>query len=106
MSQREPLIIDAVPERVSREEAHAHAHAGASANADASRASAAHTNASGSSANTVRTRPTWKRVVIGVLALLYVLSPLDLVPDWIPLVGWLDDIGILAWAARQVFFKK
>jgi uncharacterized membrane protein YkvA (DUF1232 family) len=34
------------------------------------------------------------------------LSPLDLVPDWIPLVGWLDDIGVLAWAARQVFFKK
>jgi uncharacterized membrane protein YkvA (DUF1232 family) len=102
MSQRKPLIIDAVPERVSREETRAHAHAGASA--EASRTYNA--NASGSSGNSAKKQPTWKRAVIGVLALLYVLSPLDLVPDWIPLVGWLDDIGLLAWAARQVFFKK
>jgi uncharacterized membrane protein YkvA (DUF1232 family) len=96
-SSREPLIIDAVPERVSREEARAettsHARAG-----DATQSSNA--------APPARKRATWKRAVIGVLALLYVLSPLDLVPDWIPLVGWLDDIGVLAWAARQVFFKK
>jgi uncharacterized membrane protein YkvA (DUF1232 family) len=97
MTQREPLIIDAIPERVSREESNAHTRAGADANTHA------HANAS---AAPTRKRPTWKRVVIGVLALLYVLSPLDLVPDWIPFVGWLDDIGILAWAARQVFFKK
>jgi hypothetical protein len=87
-SSREPLIIDAVPERVSREEARG----------DATQSSNA--------APPARKRATWKRAVIGVLALLYLLSPLDLVPDWIPLVGWLDDIGVLAWAARQVFFKK
>jgi Protein of unknown function (DUF1232) len=50
--------------------------------------------------------PKWKRVLIAVLALLYVLSPLDLIPDVIPIVGWLDDIGVLAWAARQVFFRR
>jgi uncharacterized membrane protein YkvA (DUF1232 family) len=27
---------------------------------------------------------------------LYVLLPTDLVPDIIPLFGWLDDIGVLA----------
>ena len=48
----------------------------------------------------------WKRVIIALLALLYVLSPLDLIPDFIPVIGWLDDLGVLAWAARQVFFAR
>lgn len=39
--------------------------------------------------------PLWKRA-IGILAALYVVSPLDLIPDWIPVVGWLDDVGVLA----------
>lgn len=30
-------------------------------------------------------------VVIFVLAIAYVLSPIDLIPDWIPVVGWVDD---------------
>jgi uncharacterized membrane protein YkvA (DUF1232 family) len=33
--------------------------------------------------------------VVPVLALLYVASPLDLIPDVMPLVGQLDDLGIL-----------
>jgi uncharacterized membrane protein YkvA (DUF1232 family) len=36
----------------------------------------------------------WKKAGI-VLGLLYVISPLDAVPDWFPIVGWLDDIGLL-----------
>lgn len=47
-------------------------------------------------------KETWKRVIIGILAVLYVLSPLDILPDAIPLIGWLDDLGVLAWAARYV----
>ncbi len=98
MNTREPIIIDATPERVSREDARASAsdtNAGTRANAKSQTSNTA-----------TPKRPSWKRALIGVLALLYILSPLDLVPDWIPFVGWLDDIGILAWAARQVFFKK
>ncbi|TAG79866.1 MAG: DUF1232 domain-containing protein [Betaproteobacteria bacterium] len=100
-SAREPHIIDAVPERIVREDVRGDARASAEQRAGASQSG----HGKGGAA-AARSRPTWKRVVIGVLALLYVLSPLDLVPDWIPLVGWLDDIGILAWAARQVFFKR
>ena len=44
--------------------------------------------------------------MIAVLAMLYVISPLDLIPDFIPVIGWLDDLGVLVWAARQVFFNK
>jgi hypothetical protein len=100
-SAREPQIIDAVPERITREEA-----SGQSAgSASATHASEANARGGATSAP-VKKRATWKRALIGVLALLYVLSPLDILPDWIPLVGWLDDIGVLAWAARQVFFKR
>lgn len=32
--------------------------------------------------------------VLVVAALLYLISPVDLVPDWLPLAGLLDDVGI------------
>lgn len=38
--------------------------------------------------------PTMAKLVLPA-ALLYVVSPLDLVPDLIPLVGQVDDIGIV-----------
>ncbi len=100
MNSREPIIIDAVPERMSRDDA-TETRAGAGAQRERG-----HIGAQQDSAAAAKPRATWKRVLLGVLALLYVLSPLDLIPDWIPFVGWLDDIGVLAWAARQVFFKK
>ena len=53
-----------------------------------------------------KSQAKWKRVIIAVLAMLYVISPLDLIPDFIPFIGWLDDLGVLVWAARQVFFNK
>jgi uncharacterized membrane protein YkvA (DUF1232 family) len=36
-----------------------------------------------------------------ILALLYIISPIDLVPDVIPIAGWVDDaaVGIGAGAA-------
>jgi len=33
--------------------------------------------------------------VLPVLAVLYVLSPLDFIPDVVPVLGQLDDVGIL-----------
>ena len=54
----------------------------------------------------LKSQAKWKRVIISLLAIIYVISPLDLIPDFIPVVGWLDDLGVLVWAARQVFFNK
>lgn len=40
------------------------------------------------------------------LALVYIVSPLDLIPDWIPVIGWLDELVVvpllLAMARRAI----
>jgi uncharacterized membrane protein YkvA (DUF1232 family) len=37
----------------------------------------------------------WFVIATIVMALLYILNPLDLVPDFIPGVGYIDDIAVL-----------
>lgn len=36
-------------------------------------------------------------VVSGLAVLLYVLSPIDLIPDFVPVVGLLDDLSLISW---------
>ena len=39
-----------------------------------------------------------------VLAVLYVVSPVDLVSDFIPVLGWLDD-GVIAYLLLKLAFR-
>ena len=38
-----------------------------------------------------------------MLALVYVISPIDAIPDVVPLVGWLDDIGVMSLAVAWMW---
>lgn len=44
----------------------------------------------------------WSSIAAIVAALLYVLNPLDMIPDLLPFVGFIDDAGILAICWRMV----
>ena len=37
----------------------------------------------------------WSKL-LAVFAVVYVISPIDLIPDVIPVIGWLDDIGVVS----------
>jgi uncharacterized membrane protein YkvA (DUF1232 family) len=36
---------------------------------------------------------------MGLFAVAYFVFPVDVVPDFLPLVGWLDDLGVLSGVA-------
>ena len=47
----------------------------------------------------------WKAlsILIAMLAVVYDLSPIDAVPDAVPLFGWLDDVGFTVMAALNAY---
>ena len=49
----------------------------------------------------------WKAlsVIIAMMALAYDISPLDLSPDAVPVLGWLDDAGITLVAALNAYHQ-
>lgn len=48
--------------------------------------------------------PTWLKVA-SALVVLYVLSPIDLIPDAIPLLGVVDDIVLVPLAMRWLLAR-
>ncbi len=47
----------------------------------------------------------WHAKALGVLVVAYALSPIDLIPDFIPVIGYLDDVLLLPgliWLALRV----
>ena len=48
-----------------------------------------------------RSLPRGVRVRLWLL-LAYLISPIDLVPDVVPVIGYADDVVIVAWALRSV----
>ncbi|EIK97968.1 hypothetical protein PMM47T1_05629 [Pseudomonas sp. M47T1] len=43
-----------------------------------------------------------RALVMIVAGLLYFVSPIDAIPDWIPGIGFLDDIAVLAWVINSL----
>ena len=42
--------------------------------------------------------PLWRRLA-GLFAVTYFIMPVDVLPDVLPILGWLDDVGVLSAAA-------
>jgi len=42
----------------------------------------------------------WYRKSVVIAAILYFIVPIDAMPDIVPLMGYLDDIGIVAWTIK------
>lgn len=51
-------------------------------------------------------RTPWYAKMIAAVVVIYALSPIDLIPDFIPVLGYLDDVIILpaliAWCVRCI----
>lgn len=50
-------------------------------------------------------RVPWLARLLAIAVAAYALSPIDLIPDFIPLLGWLDDLIIVPlglWAVRRL----
>jgi uncharacterized membrane protein YkvA (DUF1232 family) len=45
---------------------------------------------------------SWESMVLVVAAVLYVVSPVDVIPDFIPAVGFLDDVTVVSFALKIV----
>jgi len=52
----------------------------------------------------VHPRTPWRAKALAVMVVAYALSPIDLIPDFIPVLGYLDDLVLLPaliwWALR------
>lgn len=43
-----------------------------------------------------------KTVIVGIFVLFYLIDPIDIFPDFIPLMGFMDDIAAITFAASLV----
>ena len=44
----------------------------------------------------------WASIVLVVGSIIYFVSPIDLMPDWLPLAGFIDDAAVLVFVLRQI----
>jgi uncharacterized membrane protein YkvA (DUF1232 family) len=44
----------------------------------------------------------WRKALL-VGAVAYAIWPFDLIPDTIPVLGWMDDVGLLSFAIAMVW---
>lgn len=44
----------------------------------------------------------WRTLAAMIFAVLYIINPLDLIPDFIPFVGYLDDITVFGFVLKLI----
>ena len=46
--------------------------------------------------------PAWPKWVVPAFAVIYAVSPVDAIPDFIPILGQLDDVSVIALALAVI----
>jgi uncharacterized membrane protein YkvA (DUF1232 family) len=46
--------------------------------------------------------PRWRRWLVVATALAYAVLPADLVPDVVPVLGWVDDLAVIGAALAML----
>ena len=44
----------------------------------------------------------WRTIIMAVGALIYFVDPFDLIPDFIPVIGYLDDATVVAFVVESI----
>ncbi len=44
----------------------------------------------------------WKTLVLALAAVIYFVDPFDLVPDFLPIIGFTDDATVIAFVLRSI----
>ena len=44
----------------------------------------------------------WKSIIVLMAVLIYFIMPLDLIPDFIPVTGYIDDFSLILWVFKHL----
>lgn len=53
-------------------------------------------------ANRSYTLVPWRAVVVALAGVLYFVNPMDIAPDFVPFVGYIDDATVIAFVVRSI----
>jgi uncharacterized membrane protein YkvA (DUF1232 family) len=44
----------------------------------------------------------WRSVIVLILVALYAINPFDIIPDWLPVIGVIDDAAMVTFLVRSL----
>lgn len=52
-----------------------------------------------------RYRASFLTVVAMIAAAIYILSPIDVIPDFLPIIGWMDDGAVFYFLLKRLMYE-